>query len=77
MLRGLELEHLRIPRRLGAALAAAIVLAVASPSFATEDDVQDTPPPCSFVVEKAQFTDVVADGSSVRMEVRVAVRSAV
>ena len=44
MLRDIGPEHLCIPRRSRAALAAAIVLAVGSPSFA-EDDVQDTPPP--------------------------------
>lgn len=32
--------------------------------------VQDTPAPCIFVVEKIQFTDVIADGSSVRVDVK-------
>lgn len=45
MPRDIMLEQPRIPRRSTAALAAAFVLAVASPSFAVEDDVQETPPP--------------------------------
>ena len=32
--------------------------------------VTDTPPPCTFVVESVRFTDVVADASSLRVDVK-------
>ncbi len=45
MPRDLGLEHQRFPRRFAAVLAAACILAVAPPSSAVEDNVEDAPPP--------------------------------